>query len=70
MREGPALPLKDDWFVNSILVKDTCAPSTPPANQADTHILQGGSFAGEGMPYFPLALPNDKKIGLVNAQRG
>lgn len=60
--------------MNSILVKFTLvivlaavlascagAPSNPPANQVDDHIVQGGSFAGEGMLYFPLGLPNDKK---------
>ncbi len=28
---------------------------------ADGHIVQGGAFAAEGMVYFPLALPNEKK---------
>jgi poly(3-hydroxybutyrate) depolymerase len=28
---------------------------------ADGHIVQGGAVAAEGMIYFPLALPNDKK---------
>jgi hypothetical protein len=60
--------------VESILVKLTLvlvlagyvaacavAPSTPPAHQAEDHIVQGGSFAGEGRIYFPLSLPNEKK---------
>ncbi len=37
------------------------APSSPPANQADDHMVQGGSFAGEGKIYFPLPLPDDKR---------
>lgn len=36
-------------------------PLSQPVNQADSHIVQGGSLAGEGMIYFPLGLPNDKK---------
>jgi hypothetical protein len=40
-----------------------CAGTPLPqsANQGDVHIVQGGSFAGEGMIYFPVGLPNDKK---------
>jgi len=37
------------------------APSTPPANQADDNIVQGGSFAGEGKIYLPLPIPNDNR---------
>jgi hypothetical protein len=37
------------------------APPPPPAHQADGHIVQGGSFAGEGMMYFPLPFADDKK---------
>jgi hypothetical protein len=37
------------------------APLSQPVNQTDCHIVQGGSFAGEGMINFPLGLPNDKK---------
>jgi hypothetical protein len=36
-------------------------PFSQLVNQADCHIVQGGSFAGEGMINFPLGLPNDKK---------
>jgi hypothetical protein len=37
------------------------APLSRPAPQADTHIVQGGSFAGEGMIYFPMGRPNNNK---------
>jgi hypothetical protein len=37
------------------------APSPPPAHQAGDHIVQGGSFTGEGMIYFPLSIPKEKK---------
>ena len=60
--------------MNSILVKFTLAvalagflsacagvPSSSPANQKDDHIVQGGSFTGEGRLYLPVELPNDKK---------
>jgi hypothetical protein len=60
--------------VNALLVKFTLsvmlagllaacasAPIAPPANQADGHIVQGGSFAGEGKIYFPLPFQDDKK---------
>jgi hypothetical protein len=45
------------WFLAG------CAgvPLSQPVNQVDGHIVQGGSFVGEGMIYFPLGLPNDKK---------
>jgi hypothetical protein len=34
----------------------------PQSNtHADGHIVQGGALAAEGMIYFPLGLPNDKK---------
>ena len=36
-------------------------PFSQPVNQADCHIVQWGSFAGEGIINFPLGLPNDKK---------
>ncbi|MGP8050826.1 MAG: hypothetical protein ACLPYB_09460 [Desulfobaccales bacterium] len=36
-------------------------PLSQPVNQADCRVVQGGSFAGEGMINFPLGLPNDKK---------
>jgi hypothetical protein len=41
----------------------SCAGTHLPqsANQGDDHIVRGGSFAGEGMIYFPVVLPNDKK---------
>ncbi len=28
---------------------------------ADSHIVQGGAVAAEGMIYIPLGIPNDKK---------
>jgi hypothetical protein len=37
------------------------APLSQPVNQADGHIVQGGSLAGEGMIYFPVGFPNNKK---------
>ncbi|MBW1917596.1 MAG: hypothetical protein JRI57_06185 [Deltaproteobacteria bacterium] len=42
---------------------DSCiaAPITPPAPQADDHVVQGGSLAAEGKICLPWALPNDKK---------
>lgn len=45
------------------LVFAGCAevPDSQPVNQGDGHIIKGGSLAGEGMIYFPLALPNNKK---------
>lgn len=36
--------------------------SLPQSNtHADGNIVQGGAVAAEGMIYFPLGLPNDKK---------
>ncbi len=37
------------------------APVSPPVHQADDHLVQGGSLAGEGMIYFPLSAPKEKK---------
>jgi len=34
---------------------------SPPVGHSEGHIVQGGSLATEGMIYFPLGLPNDKK---------
>ena len=37
------------------------APPPPPsAYQSDSHIVQGGAFAGEGKIYFPLPFQDDK----------
>jgi hypothetical protein len=36
-------------------------PLPQPNTHADGHIVQGGAVAAEGMIYFPLGLPNDKK---------
>ncbi len=37
------------------------APSSPRAGQADDHIVQGGSFTGKGMLYFPVGSTTAKK---------
>jgi hypothetical protein len=37
------------------------APLNPPADQADGHIVQGGSFAGEGKIYFPFPFEDGKE---------
>ncbi|MFA5112515.1 MAG: hypothetical protein WC443_13980 [Desulfobaccales bacterium] len=52
-----ALTVALAWF----LAGCAGAPVSPPVHQADDHIVQGGSLAGEGMIYFPLGRPSDKK---------
>jgi hypothetical protein len=48
-------------FLAGLLAGCASAPYAPPANQDAGHIVQGGSFTGEGMIYFPLPFPDDKK---------
>lgn len=36
-------------------------PAATPSQEAGGHMIQGGSFAGEGMMYFPLPFSSDKK---------
>jgi len=36
-------------------------PPATPSQEAGGHMLQGGSFAGEGMMYFPLPTFEPKK---------
>jgi hypothetical protein len=36
-------------------------PPATPSQEAGGHMLQGGSFAGEGMMYFPLPSFDHKK---------
>jgi hypothetical protein len=50
------------WAVvlSGFLAACAAAPANPPANQADD-LVQGGSFAAEGMISIPLRLPADKR---------
>ncbi|MCK9375131.1 MAG: hypothetical protein M0P73_03160 [Syntrophobacterales bacterium] len=52
-----ALTILLAWF----LAGCAGAPVSPPVHHADDHLVQGGSLTGEGMIYFPLGAPNEKK---------
>jgi hypothetical protein len=48
-------------FMAGLCTSCATAPPPPAASQSDSHIVQGGAFAGEGKIYFPLPFQGDKK---------